>query len=96
MVAIMLFISPHGKNGSDCGHSPMSVRKSLPELLSRPAIIPELRRTRANAKKQNLSVRDTRQPQLLQRRRRAWQDQRLPDDYHSETINLVEAQGGNI
>jgi site-specific DNA recombinase len=69
------------------------VWQSLSDLLHKPEVIPQLHRTWADAKQQNISSLDSQQSQLLQRRQRIErQDQRLLDAYQSEAINLPELQ----
>jgi len=69
------------------------VWQSLSDLLHKPDVIPQLHRTWADAKQQNISSLDAQQAQLLQRRQRIErQDQRLLDAYQSEAINLAEMQ----
>src|SRR5215831_9130192 len=69
------------------------VWQSLSDLLHKPEVMPQLHRTWADAKQQNISSLDAQQSQLLQRRQRIErQDQRLLDAYQSEAINLAEMQ----
>jgi site-specific DNA recombinase len=69
------------------------VWQSLSELLRKPEVIPELHRTWADTKQQNISSLDAQQAQLLQRRQRIErQDQRLLDAYQAEAIDLAEMQ----
>jgi hypothetical protein len=69
------------------------VWQSLSDLLHKPEVVPQLHRTWADAKQQNISSLDAQQSQLLQRRQRIErQDQRLLDAYQSEAINLAEMQ----
>jgi len=70
-----------------------AVWQALSKLLGKPELIPQLHRTWAEAKQQNISSLDAQQSQLTQRRQRIErQDQRWLDAYQAETINLSELQ----